>query len=73
MNNLWQVLGTITPQKLTESKLKLHYAIQFVAATGSALAKPLPDYSHTSLAWNSDLKVFVGALICISLSLSRYN
>lgn len=63
MNNSWHLTGKIQPQELTESRLKLHYAIQFIAATGSALAEPLPDYSHTSLTWNSDLKFFVGALI----------
>jgi hypothetical protein len=63
MNNSWQITGKIKPQELTESRLRLHYAIQFIAATGSALAEPLPDYSHTSLAWHPDLKVFFGALI----------
>lgn len=63
MNSSWQLIGKIEPQHLIESRLRLHYAIQFIAATGSALAEPLPDYSHTSLAWNPDLKVFVGAVI----------
>lgn len=27
------------------------------------LAKPLPDYSHTSLEWNPTLKMFTGVLI----------
>ncbi|NHC34223.1 hypothetical protein [Scytonema millei] len=63
MNNLWHLTGKIQPRSLTESRLRLHYAIQFIAATGSALAEPLQDYSHTSLTWKSDLKVFVGAVI----------
>ena len=63
MNNLWRITGNIKPQKLTESRLQLHYAIQFIAAIGSALAEPLPDYSHTSLEWNPELDVFVGAVI----------
>ena len=63
MNNLWQLTGKIKPQELTQSRVKLHYAIQFIAAAGSALAEPLPDYSHTSLTWKPDLKVFVGAVI----------
>ena len=53
----------ITPQELTESRLQLHYAVQFIAAIGSALAEPQPDYSHTSLDWNPELKVFVGDVI----------
>ena len=63
MNHSWRITGTIKPQKLTESKLQLHYAIQFIAATGSALAEPQPDYSNTSLEWNPELEVFVGAII----------
>jgi hypothetical protein len=62
MNSL-QNTNPITGQGLTESRLQLHYAVQFIAAIGSALAEPKPDYSHTSLGWNSELKVFVGELI----------
>lgn len=50
----WQTIAQITPDTLTESRLQLHYAIQFIAATGAALAEPLTDYSHTSLGWNPD-------------------
>ncbi len=57
------IIGKIKPQDLTESRLQLHYAIQFIAAAGAALAEPLPDYSHTSLDWNPDLAVFLGAPI----------
>jgi hypothetical protein len=63
MNTSWQILDTINTQDLTEARLQLHYGIQFIAATGSALAEPLPDFSHTSLNWNPDLEVFVGAPI----------
>lgn len=48
---------------LTESRLQLHYAIQFIAATGAALAEPLPDYSHASLEWQPELSLFTGMLI----------
>jgi hypothetical protein len=57
------VAKKIKPQDLTESRLQLHYAIQFIAATGAALAEPLPDYSHTSLDWSPDLALFWGAPI----------
>lgn len=60
MNNQWQPTGKINPQELTESRLQLHYGVQFIAATGSALAAPKPDYSHTTLGWNTQLKAFVG-------------
>lgn len=59
----WQTIAKIPPDELVESRLQLHYAIQFIAATGAALAEPLPDYSHTSLAWHPVLEVFVGSPI----------
>lgn len=61
--NTWQPVAKIPSHKLVESRLQLHYAIQFIAATGAALAEPLPDYSHTSLAWHSGLDIFVSATI----------
>jgi hypothetical protein len=60
MNNSWQALGKINPQALTEGRLQLHYAIQFIAASGLALAEAQPDYSQMSCGWNPGLKVFVG-------------
>jgi hypothetical protein len=57
------ITGKINPQELTESRLQLHYAVQYIAATGAALVEPLPDYSHTSMAWNPVLEAFVGATI----------
>lgn len=59
----WQTIGNLPPQELTETRLQVHYAIQFIAVISSALAKPLPDYSHTSLEWNTALKMFTGTLI----------
>jgi hypothetical protein len=61
--NGWQMIAKISPDELVESRLQLHYAIQFIAATCAALAEPLPDYSHTSLAWHPVLEVFVGSPI----------
>ena len=55
--------GTINSQALTESRLQLHYAVQYIAATGAALAEPLPDHSHTSFGWNPVLEAFVGSMI----------
>jgi hypothetical protein len=63
MDTARSLTGKIKPHELTESRLQLHYAIQFIAATGAALAEPLPDYSHTSLDWNPGLAVFLGAPI----------
>ncbi len=63
MNDSWRPTGNIKPRDLTSSRLQLHYAIQFMAAVGSALAEPLPDFSHTSLEWSPDLEVFMGVPI----------
>lgn len=61
--NKWQKIGNIEPQSLTDSRLQLHYAIQFMAAVGNFLTEPQPDYSHASVTWNSELKVFVSGLV----------
>lgn len=37
---------------LIESRLQVHYAIQFIAASAKALIPAQPDYSHTTLEWN---------------------
>jgi hypothetical protein len=50
-------------QDLADSRLKLHYAIQFIAATGAGLLEPQPDASHVSLKWNPALKIFAGQVI----------
>lgn len=63
MTTTWHLIGKIKPQALTASRLQLHYAIQFIAATGAALAESLPDYSHTSLTWHPGLELFVGSAI----------
>lgn len=63
MTATWRPVGHLKAQDLTESRVQLHYAIQLIAATGAALAEPIPDYSHTSLVWNTVLKAFVGTAI----------
>lgn len=61
--NSWQKVRNLDPQSLTETRIQLHYAIQFMAAVGNFLTEPQPDYSHASLTWNSELKVFVSGLV----------
>lgn len=63
MKNIWQPIGKITPQALAEGKLQLHYAIQFIAAPGFALAAPQPDYSQMALEWQPKLEAFAGKAI----------
>lgn len=50
-------------ESLIESRIQLHYAIQFLAAVGAALAEPQPDYSHTSLRWNPGQQLLISAPI----------
>ncbi|MEH2236051.1 MAG: hypothetical protein V7K30_07280 [Nostoc sp.] len=57
------ITGKINPQELTQSRLQLHYAVQYIAITGAALVEPLPDDSHTSMVWNPVLEAFVGSTI----------
>ena len=59
----WQKTGKIDPKSLTESRLQLHYAIQFAAAVGNFLTESKPDASHASLTWNSELNLFVSGIV----------
>ncbi len=59
----WQKTGKIDPKSLTESRLQLHYAIQFAAAVGNFLTESKPDTSHASLTWNSELNLFVSGIV----------
>ena len=61
--NDWQKVRNIDPQSLKETRLELHYAIQFMAAVGNFLTEPRPDYSHASLNWNSELNLFVSGFV----------
>ncbi len=48
----------MNPKSLLESRLQLHYAIQFMAATAAVLVPAEPDYSHTALEWNLEKGYF---------------
>lgn len=61
--NGWKKLGKINPESLTETRLQLHYAIQFMAAVGNFLTQPRSDFSHASLTWNSELNAFVSGIV----------
>jgi hypothetical protein len=63
MSTSWQRISTSKLDTLTSVRLQLHYAIQFMAAAGSALAEPSPDFSHVSFEWHSELAIFVGVPI----------
>jgi hypothetical protein len=51
------------PTMLTDSRVQLHYAIQFMAATGMALLDAQPDGSQMTLDWSADLKGLIGQRI----------
>lgn len=63
MKTLEITTETISPQELIESRLQLHYAVQYIAAASAALVEPLPDDSHASFGWNPVLEAFVGSPI----------
>ena len=48
------------PEHLKAGRVQLHYAIQYMAATNSALVPPQPDGSHVTLQWDPQIKGFVG-------------
>jgi len=48
------------PKQLTSSRIQLHYAVQFIAATGAAIAEPQPDGSQVTSTWDPDIRGFVG-------------
>jgi len=50
-------------KELGSARVQLHYAIQFMAAAGSALVPFAEDYSHTALNWNPTLKLFTSPVI----------
>jgi hypothetical protein len=63
MSNLWRQINPINPQTFSASRVQLHYAIQFIAVVGLALAPPQEDYSHTAMEFNSESNTFIGKLI----------
>lgn len=56
----WPTLISDEIQSLNDVTLALHLASQFLGAAGSCLISPEPDYSHTSMTWNSERNWFIG-------------
>lgn len=48
------------PNRLTDSRIQLHYAIQGIASAGMALGTPRPDGSQIAAVWSPELNCFVG-------------
>jgi hypothetical protein len=58
----FEPLGRPSPAALTEARVALHWAVQVVAAAGSALIPAMPDDSHTSLEWSTAGRLLVGGM-----------
>jgi hypothetical protein len=56
----WDTVGRIAPRRLGEARLRLHHAVQLVAAVGRSLVPAREDDGHTSLEWRPGLPGFVG-------------
>jgi hypothetical protein len=56
----WELLGTVSPRRLTEARLQLHHAVQLVAAVGRSLVPARGDDGHTSLEWRAKPRGFMG-------------
>lgn len=63
MQSDWQSVGSVDLASLGPARVQLHSAVQLVAIVGKALADPVPDFSHTSLEWDSQRTAFVGVKI----------
>ncbi len=50
-------------KQLTNSRIQLHYAIQFMAAAGVALSSPQADGGHSALDWDTELNGFISRTI----------
>jgi len=71
----WRPLGTVDFSALSEARLEVHYAVQWLARTARAYIPPEPDDSHTSIGWRDALDGFtthpILAGVRLGLSLSR--
>ena len=56
----WEQIGSVRPDKLSNTRNQLHHVVQFVAAAGKYLTQSIPDDSHTSMMWHKDLNSFSG-------------
>ena len=60
MQVAWSLLRTPEPTALAAARLLAHRAVQWPARAALANLKPLPDDSHTSLAWNAEMAALLG-------------
>ena len=56
----WSAATALPPERLVESTLELHRAVQLVASAGQTFVEPRADDSHRAMTWRDDLRAFVG-------------
>jgi hypothetical protein len=54
----WRPLGQVSPLRLVDARLQIHWAAQVPASLGFTYGTPVPDYSHTSFSGRVDDGVF---------------
>ena len=59
-SDAWTRLAAVAPDNLANATLELHWATQFIAATGQSFAEPRGDDSHRSMTWHAARREFVG-------------
>jgi hypothetical protein len=60
MQVAWSLLRKPEPTALAAARLLAHRAVQWPARAALANLKPLPDDSHTSLAWDPEMAALLG-------------
>ncbi len=55
----WSALGGVDPARLVEARRLAHRAAQWLARAARANLDPLPDDSHTSLAWQPESRALL--------------
>lgn len=48
----WRPVGTVDPQKLGETRVVAHSALQWLARLALSYIEPADDHSHTNLGWD---------------------
>ena len=59
----WKTLGAVSPERLSEARVQLHWAAQLLSAPGVSLLPAAEDYSHSNLGWDVELGVLSGRTV----------
>src|SRR5215813_12086940 len=54
----WMPLHGVDQRRLSEARLQVHYAVQWLARAARAYVPPQPDDEHTNLGWDGALDGF---------------